>query len=93
MELDAVLEPGPGMGNNRGVRTLRLAGLILWRSGLALVAAYGFFRVARLALRFVELPLQLEVGAGLVLGGVALVVVSLIWERVLDARAEGDLRA
>ena len=93
MDLAATLEPEREMGNNRGMRTLRLAGLVLWRSGLLLVGAYSFFRVARLALRFVELPGELEVGLGLVLAGAALVVVSLIWERVQDQRAEGDLLA
>ena len=87
------LDPGRAMGDHRVMRALRLAGLILWRSGLLLVAGYGLFRVARLALRFVELPLQLEVGAGLVLAGLGLVLVSLVWERVLDAREEGDLSA
>jgi hypothetical protein len=75
------------------MRVLRLAGLILWRSGLLLVGGYVLFQAARLALRFVELPLELEVGAGLVLAGLGLVLVSLIWERVLDAREEGDLSA
>jgi len=93
MDFAATLEPERKMGNNRCVNPLRLAGLILWRSGLLLVGAYSFFRVARLALRFVELPRELEVGVGLVLAGAALVVVSLIWERVQDSKTEGDLLA
>jgi hypothetical protein len=87
------LELRGAMGDHRVMRALRLAGLILWRSGLLLVGGYGLFRVARLALRFAELPLQLEIGAGLVLAGLGLVLGSLIWERVLDAREEGDLSA
>ena len=93
MNIAVRLEPGQGMGNNRGVRTLRLAGLVLWRSGLLLVGAYSFFRVARLVLRFVELPPELELGLGLALAGAALVLVSLVWERIQDLKTEGDLSA
>ena len=93
MDLGVRLEHGRAMGDNPRMRALRLAGLILWRSGLLLVGGYAFFRGARLALRFVELPLELEVGAGLVLAGLGLVLASLVWERVLDARQEGDLSA
>lgn len=68
-----------------------MAGMLLWRAGLLVIAAYSTFRIARLLLKHVDLPLQLEIGAGLALGGGALVLGSVIWERVLDARAEGDL--
>ena len=42
-------------------------------------------------LRHVDLPAQIEFGAGLVIGGAALVLGSLVWERIQDAREEGDL--
>ncbi len=50
------------------------------------------FEAARWLLRFVDLPLQLEIGLGFLLAGVALVILSLILERVQDYHAEGDLR-
>ena len=66
-------------------------GFVLWRSGLILVSSYSFFRMARLALTYVDLPAQLDVGFGLMLAGAAMVLLSLIVERIQDVRAEGDL--
>lgn len=69
----------------------QLAGLLLWRGGLLFVAAYSAFRGMRRLLRWVDLPRQLEVGVALGLGGLVLVVASLVLERFQDARNEGDL--
>ncbi len=77
--------------SSRGHTVGQAAGLLLWRTGLLLAGSYSFFRVARIALQYAELPLQLEIGVGLALAGAALVMASLVWERALDARAEGDL--
>lgn len=73
------------------VTATQLIGLLLWRSGILLVASYSLFRLARWVLRFVDLPLQLEVGFGLALAGGALVFASLVIERLRDAKAEGEL--
>ena len=77
--------------DRRSATPTQLVGLLLWRTGLMIVAGYSMFRMARLVMRYVDLPTQLEFGLGLALGGAALVLVSLVWERVQDARAEGDL--
>ncbi len=72
----------------RHLRPTQLVGLLLWRGGLALVAGYSFFRGARLLLTYVELPTQVEVGLSLALAGAALVLGSLVAERIQDAREE-----
>ncbi len=69
----------------------QLVGFFLWRAGLLLVAGYSAFRAARLALRFIDLPSELEVGLGLVLAGAFLVLLSLVLERIVDAREERRL--
>ncbi len=56
-----------------------------------LVAGYSFVRIARFALTYLELPTQLEVGFGLAIAGAAMVIGSLVAERVVDARDEQDL--
>lgn len=76
------------MDSNRGSQ---LAGLLLWRIGLAIAGATALYRTARLLLEFIELPLQIEIGAGLLFCGAVLVMVSLVWERIADWRREGDL--
>lgn len=73
------------------MRRTQLLGLLLWRGGLLLVVVTGLFEGARLLLRFVDLPVQLEIGFGLGAAGAALVVTSFVMERVQDLRAEGDL--
>ena len=67
---------------------VQLIALFLWRGGLMLVVSYSFFRAARFVLTYVDLPLRLEIGLGLTLAGAAMVLLSLILERVQDARAE-----
>ena len=66
--------------------------MVLWRGELLLAAAWAFYEGATWFLRLVEVPRQIEAGLGLVLAGLALVLVSLVLERIRDARAEGDLR-
>jgi hypothetical protein len=74
------------------VKHIQIIGLLLWRGGLLLVAGTVVFEVARLLLRLVALPVQLEIGFGLVVAGGALVLISLILERIQDLRIEGNLR-
>ena len=72
----------------RGLSPTQMVGLMLWRGGLLLVASYALWRGARLALTYADLPTQLEVGLGLAVAGAALVLGSLVAERVQDARRE-----
>lgn len=69
----------------------QLAGLLLWRFGLALAGATALYRTTRLLLQFVDLPLQLEIGIGLIFCGVVLFMASMIMERFVDMKQEGDL--
>ncbi len=71
---------------------IQVVGLLLWRGGLLIVIGAVLFEMARLLLRFVALPLQLEIGFGLCAAGVVLVLLSLILERIQDLRTEGNLR-
>jgi len=72
-------------------RTL-VIGLILWRGGLLLAGATLLFEAVRWVLRFIDLPAQIEIGLGCLLAGMALVLLSVILERIQDYRAEGRLR-
>ncbi len=74
------------------MRPIHVVGLLLWRGGLLLVGAVAVYEIMRWLLRYLDLPAQLEVGVGLVLTGLALVLVSLILERVRDYRGEAHLR-
>lgn len=71
--------------------SVQLVGLILWRGGLLFAAAAALFEVSRRVLRYGDIPTQLEVGFGLALAGFVLIILSLIIERIRDAKAEGDL--
>lgn len=64
---------------------------MLWRGGLLLVVATGAVEFVRALARYYELPVQLEIGSGLAGGGLILVFVSIVFERIQDARTEGDL--
>lgn len=72
-------------------RPWQMAGIVLWRGGLAFVAAYALYQGAWQALRRMDWPPQVTTGASLALAGLGLVMVSLVLERLRDARAEGDL--
>jgi hypothetical protein len=71
---------------------MHLVGLMLWRGGLLLAGGWSVYETLSFALRYFDLPTQLEVGIGLVLTGALFVMVSLVLERIEDARSEGDLR-
>jgi hypothetical protein len=74
------------------MRPIHVVGLLLWRGGMLLVAGTVLFEAARFVLRFFRPPLQIEIGAGLLVAGAALVILSLVLERVRDARSEKGLR-
>ena len=73
------------------MRRTQLIGLLLWRGGLLLASVTVLFESVRWLLKFIDLPLQLEVGLGLGAVGTGLVLVSLILERIQDRRTEGNL--
>lgn len=71
---------------------IQLLGMILWRGGLLFASGWALLEGSRWLLALVALPPQLETGAGLILAGAVLVLLSFVLERVEDSRAEGDLR-
>ncbi len=73
------------------MRPVHRTGMLLWRGGLLLLAVTAAVEIMRSLLRFVDVPGQVEFGVAFVLAGLALVLVSLIMERVKDARSEGYL--
>ena len=73
------------------MRKSQVLGMMLWRGGLMLAAGYSLYEAARWVLRFFDIPDQLQVGLGLAIAGAVLVLASLLVERVIDARAEGNL--
>ena len=74
------------------MRPLHRVGMLMWRGGLLLLGVTAAVEIMRSLLRFVDVPGQVEFGTAFVLAGLALVMVSLIMERVKDARSEGYLR-
>lgn len=82
------VDPAP-----RSVGTL--VGLVLWRGGVYFTSGYLAFVGSRwvLAVLFdVGVPTPLLVSASLVTGGLLLVLISTIVERIQDARAEAGLK-
>ncbi|MBY6204294.1 hypothetical protein [Halomonas denitrificans] len=75
----------------RSAERWQVAGLVLWRGGLAFVAAYAFYTGAWQLLRRLDWPPQLTIGSSIALGGFALLMASLVLERRAAARREGDL--
>lgn len=73
------------------MRSVHLVGLLLWRGGHALFWAATLWYGARLFLRYFQVPREIEIGLGLIIAGVAMVLISLIAERIRDAKMEGDL--
>ena len=73
-------------------KSTQLAGLLLWRFGLLLAGATALYRTVKFLMTFVDLPLQLEIGIGFLICGAFLFLLSLVMERVVDMRNEGDLR-
>ena len=73
------------------IQRWQLLGLMLWRGGLAFVAAYGFYYGAWQVVRAMDWPQTLTIGASIALAGFGLVFLSLILERRSAARDEGNL--
>lgn len=73
------------------VERWRMAGVVLWRGGLAFVAAYTFYLGFWRLIRMLDWPAQITVGLALALAGLGLVMVSLILQRLQAARTEGNL--
>ena len=61
-------------------------GLILWRTGILIVAGYFVFLALRLILHIAD-PV-LEIGVSLVLAGALFVLISVVREQIEDARRE-----
>ena len=74
------------------MKVQHLVGLLLWRGGLLMAGGWGFYRGARLVLRYFEFPTQIEVGLSLVICGLAFVMVSLILDARTNRLAPGDER-
>ena len=84
------MNPVP-LGNKATVERWRMVGVVLWRGGLAFVAAYTFYWGSWRLIRMLDWPPQITVGLALALAGLGLVMVSLILERVRAAKIEGNL--
>lgn len=67
-------------------------GLLLWRGGMALAGATALYYGAWQFVRSLAWPGAVKVGLALALAGGALVLVSLILERIEDAASEEKLR-
>ncbi len=70
------------------MRRSQVIGLLLWRGGLVFCYAAILFEGSKFLLRWVDVPGQIEVGGGLVGVGMGLLMLSLILERIADARIE-----
>ena len=68
-----------------------MAGVVLWRGGLAFVVAYAFYLGTWQLIAQLDWPRQITTGLALSLAGLGLVMLSLILERREMARKEGDL--
>ena len=68
------------------MKNTQTLGLILWRTGILLVAGYFAFLALRFILHIAD-PV-LEVGVTLVLAGALFVLVSVVREQIEDARRE-----
>jgi len=69
----------------------RMVGVVLWRGGLAFVAAYTFYLGSWRLIRMLDWPAQITVGLAVAAAGLGLVMISLILERIRAARSEGNL--
>lgn len=66
--------------------TTQLSGLLLWRFGILLASATAIYRTAKFLLQFIELPIQLEIGLGLIFAGAVFFMASIFLEQITDAR-------
>ncbi len=73
------------------MRRWQIAGIVLWRGGLAFAAGYLFYQGAWRIVRRLDWPPQITVGSAIALAGFGLFMLSLIAERRQAARAGGDL--
>ena len=71
-------------------KRVNIVGLVLWRGGILLVAAYLGYWALRAVLQITDAQLEFAVAVFLV--GLLLVFLSVIIERIVDARTERDLR-
>lgn len=78
---------------DNAMRSIQLIGLILWRGGTLIIAATVLIETARWILRFWTMPLQIEIGLGLLLSGAVLSMLSLVLERIHDTRVEKEQSA
>lgn len=67
-----------------------LAGLILWRGGVVLIAGYLAYHALRVILTITDAQLELAIATLLV--GVLFVFASVLGERIEDARSERSQR-
>ena len=75
------------------MRKTQVVGLLLWRGGLLLAGGSALYLAVRYGLGFLRffgifVPLLAEVGLGIGITGFLLVVLSLVLERIQDARRE-----
>lgn len=68
------------------MKAIHYAGLALWRGGVLLVVGYLGYKVLRAVLTITD-P-QLELAIAVLLTGILLVFLSVLGERIEDARAE-----
>ena len=64
----------------------QLSGLLLWRFGLLLASATAIYRTTKFLLKFIDLPIQLEVGVGFLFAGAVFFVASVIMEQISDGK-------
>jgi hypothetical protein len=68
------------------MRWIHLVGLALWRGGALLVGGYIAYQVLKVILRFTDA--QLETAVAVFLTGLVMVFLSVLVERIQDARDE-----
>ena len=69
---------------------VQIAGLVLWRGGLVAVVGWAAWAVLKGVLSITDS--QLETAVAVSLTGVVLIFISIVVERVEDARQERELR-
>ena len=68
------------------MKAIQLLGLILWRGGVLLAVGYLAYLALRAVLTFTDT--QLELAVAVLLTGVVFIFLSVLGERIADARAE-----
>ena len=72
------------------MKTTHILGLLLWRGGVALVVGYLGFHALRVILRITDPHLELAVA--ILLTGVLFLFLSVLLDRIEDARTERNLK-